>query len=286
MDLKEIDWNKMWKEATAVAPWRGMSKKELWEKQADEFNKRIVRVKAGSIETDKDDYISNMLRRIEVEPDFTVLDIGCGPGTLTIPLAQKVKSVTALDISERMLENLKTNAANEGVNNIRYINAAWEDACADNRVDRHDVIVASRSISAIDIKETFSRLASVARQSVYFTTPIVHLPFDWEVYRVIGRNRVRHPSYIYIVNALYQMGIQANLEVLYSRVRVFFPTVEEAVADLQWRTAPFSDAEKTRLIEYLEPKFAEQNGSLTHEGKSKWALIWWNVKDNDLFQDK
>jgi len=55
---------------------------------------------------DDDDYISKMLDRIEVEPNSTVLDIGCGPGTLTIPLAKKVGSVTGLDISAEMLKRV------------------------------------------------------------------------------------------------------------------------------------------------------------------------------------
>jgi len=283
VDINDLDWNAMWKESGVHSPWTKQSRRELWEKQADSFNKRIIRVKSETAETDKDDYISKMLGRIALEPEFTVLDIGCGPGTLTIPLAKKVKSVTALDISGQMLKYLKANAENDGVDNIRYINAAWEDALAANHIEKHDVVVASRCITPVDIKETFSMLAAVARHSVYVTVPVVHLPFDWEIYRVIGRGNKKHPSYIYILNALYQMGIQANLEILYSRIRVYFPTIEEAIADLQWRTTPFTDIEKQRLIKYLKIKFAEQNGSLTHEGKSKWALIWWNIQDNDLF---
>ena len=91
--------------------------KELWDKRADNFTKRINRVKDGE-PRDKDDYISKMLDRIEVKPGWTVLDIGCGPGTLTIPLAQKTKSVTALDISSEMLKNLKANAEKIGLDNI------------------------------------------------------------------------------------------------------------------------------------------------------------------------
>ncbi len=284
MDPDTIDWNQMWQKATAASPWTKRSTKELWEKQADSFNKRIVRVKSEEMATDRDDYISNMLRRIHIEPDFTVLDIGCGPGTLTIPLAKKAKSVTALDISENMLKHLKTNAHKEKVSNIEYINAAWEDALSKNLVEKHDVVVASRSVTPADIKDTFTKLAGIARRYVYITVPIVHLPFDWEVYRAIGRGQKKHPSYIYILNTVYQMGIQANLEILYSRIKVFFPTVEEAFADLQWRTTTFNNMEVFKLLDYLRSKFAEQNGSLTHEGKSKWALIWWNVQDNELFK--
>jgi SAM-dependent methyltransferase len=286
MELNDIDWNSMWRDAQVASPWSKESRKELWEKKADGFNDRILRVKSeASTSNDKDNYIDNMLQRIYVEPDFTVLDIGCGPGTLTILLAKKTKTVTGLDIAAQMLKHLKDNAAQEHLNNISYINADWDDAISSNLVEPHDVVVASRCLHPVDIKSSFARLSSIARHSVYVTVPVVHLPFDWEIYRVIGRNHVKHPSYIYIINALFQMGIQANLEILYSRVKINFATIEQVIEDLQWRTTPFTETEKAKLTRYVEDKFAEQNGSFTHEGKSKWALIWWNVKDNGLFKD-
>jgi 3-dehydroquinate dehydratase len=77
------------------------------------------------------------------------------------------------------------------------------------------------------------------------------------------------------------MGIQANAEVLCSKVKTQFSSVEEAMDDLEWRTDPFSPDEKTKLREFLKSKFAEQKDSsvFTHEGESKWALIWWR-KEN------
>jgi predicted TPR repeat methyltransferase len=283
MKLSEIDWNAMWVEDAAISPWSTQARKELWEKHADDFTKRVVRVKTGAA-TDRDEYADRVLQRIETSPEYTVLDIGCGPGTLTLPLSKKVSSVTALDISEGMIRNLKASAAAEGINNIKYVNSAWEDALADNLVDMHDIVVASRSLTLSDLKQTFSALAAVARHAVYVTVPIVHLPLDWEAYKAIGRDRVKHPSYIYIMNMLYQMGIQANLEIIYSRVRVHFPTVEETIDDLQWRTAPFTSEERLKLFAFLNKKVNPRDGSLTHDGKSKWALIWWDVQDNNLFK--
>ena len=80
---------------------------------------------------------------------------------------------------------------------------------------------------------------------------------------------------------LFQMGIRANVEVLYSEVKVQFLSVEEAMEDIEWRTDPFTLDEKAKLREFLERKFAEQKDApvLTHEGKSQWALIWWR-KEN------
>jgi len=281
LDLDKIDWNAMWQEEAAKSHWHklsrdGLAHKELWDKRADRFNRGISRVIEGTDKVDKEDYVYKILARVYVEPDWTVLDIGCGPGTLAIPLAKKVRSVTALDVSSEMLRHLKANAKSAGVSNIRYINASWEEAIARKQVGVHDVVVASRSLSPVNIKEMLLKLNSVAGQAAYITLPIVHLPFDWEVYRAIGRGGRRHPAYIYVYNMLYQMGIPANVEVLRSRVRVQFSSVEEAIEDLQWRTDPFTPEERLKLTEFLEGKFAEAGSPVfTHEGRSEWALIWW-----------
>jgi SAM-dependent methyltransferase len=277
IDFNTIDWDALWQEETKQSHWENtMAQKELWDKRAEGFDKRINRVKDGE-ERDKDDYISKMLDRIEVKPGCTVLDIGCVPGTLAIPLAQKAKSITALDISSEMLKRLKMNAEKIGLNNILYLNSSWQDAFIDRRVGSHDVVVASRSLMSDDMKDALSHVNAIARRAAYVTFPIVHLPFDFEVYKAIGRGTKKHPPFIFIYNMLFQMGIQANVEVLYSKVKVQFPSIEEAMSDLQWRTDPFSPDEKVKLREFLEKKFDEQKGSpvFTHEGKSQWALIWW-----------
>jgi SAM-dependent methyltransferase len=286
MELSTIDWTTMWKEACGNSPWKGLSSRELWDKRAAKFNKRIDNVKTDGEKLDKDDYIYKMLARIETTPECTVLDIGCGPGTLAIPLAKKVKSITGLDISSEMLKHLKENADKDGISNIKYINCSWDDAVVGKDVEPHDIVVASRSLSPQDLKESMLKLASAAKKAVYFTLPVVHLPFDWEVYQVIGRIERKHPSYIYVFNTLYQMGIQANLEILNSKIRVKFSSVAEAMDDLQWRTTPFSDTEKEKMKKYLEIKFAEQKDSpvFRHEGFSKWALIWWKTEENRQFE--
>lgn len=280
MDFDKIDWNAMWQEAVGFSHWDNSSSKELWDKRADSFTKRINRVKDGE-PRDKDDYISKMLDRIEVKPDWTVLDIGCGPGTLALPLAEKVKSITALDISPQMLKNLQVNADKAGLNNINYLNMSYQDAFKENKVGVHDVVVASRSMTSGDMAASLRHIIAITRQAAYITFPVVHLPFDFEVYQAISRTRKKHAPYIYVANMLYQMGVNANIEVLFSKVKVQFPSIEEAMDDLQWRTDPFTPEEKAKLRHFLEEQFAGQPDAppFTHEGKSQWALIWWR-KEN------
>ncbi len=281
MDFNEIDWNSMWQAELAGSNWKQGSSKELWNKRAESFSKSISQAVEEEDKLDKDDYISKMLARVQVKPEWSVLDIGCGPGTLAIPLAKKAASLTALDLSSEMLKYLKINAEKSGLSNIRYLNASWQEALASGLPGKHDVVVASRCLMSGDMKEFISWVRSIAAHAVYVTFPIIHLPFDWEVYKAIGRNGKRQPPFIYFYNLLYQMGIHANVEILLSRVRVRFSSIEEAISQLQWRTDPFTAEEKARLVDFLEKKFKEQKetGALTHEGYSKWALIWWKPEE-------
>ncbi len=277
MKLDCIDWNEMWKEESCASHWQDASKKGLWDKRAYKFNKKVGKFITGG-NRDKGDYISNVLAKIEIKPGWTVLDIGSGPGSLAIPLAQKGAKVTAMDISLEMLKYLKINAAAAGADNITTVNSSWETAMADKLVVIHDVVVASRSLTPVDIRQTMSDLDSIARYAVYITFPIIHLPFDWEAYKAIGRNGKKNRSpYIYVYNTLYQMGIAANVEIIYSVVRTNYESIEDAIENLQWRTEPFTPEERAKLVKFLEKKFAARppDQSFIHEGRSVWALISW-----------
>jgi len=280
MKFSSIDWDAMWKKEYGESQWRNKaSSKALWDSRAKRFNKSVS-TPPDDVAGDRKDYVANMLDRMEVKPDWTVLDIGCGPGTLAIPLAQKAKSVTGLDVSPEMLKYLKVNAETNGLNNIKYINAAWQDAFNGGQVEPHDVVVASRSLMPVEMKETLSGVNAIARRAAYITYPLVHLSFDWDAYKAIGRDCKRHPPYIYMLNMLYQMGIRANLEILESKITMRYDSIDEGMEDVQWRTDPFTDDEKIKLRKFLEDTFAgQQDRPLTYNGYSLWALIWWK-KEN------
>lgn len=60
----------------------------------------------------------------------TALDVGCGPGTATLPLARRVGpggSVTGVDLTAPMVAWAERHAAKEGVTNVRFLVADAED---------------------------------------------------------------------------------------------------------------------------------------------------------------
>lgn len=56
---------------------------------------------------------------------LSVLDVGCGPGTITVDLAQTVAPgvVTGIDTSAKVLERAREHAASAGVENVDFVEA-------------------------------------------------------------------------------------------------------------------------------------------------------------------
>jgi ubiquinone/menaquinone biosynthesis C-methylase UbiE len=68
-----------------------------------------------------------LIERARIERGMRVLDAGCGPGRVTIPVARHVGpqgQVVALDVQVKMLERLAEKIASTGLTNIRTLRGA------------------------------------------------------------------------------------------------------------------------------------------------------------------
>src|SRR5215472_18459144 len=80
-----------------------------------------------------------LLRRLPIRSGMRVLDLGCGPGRLAIPIAHQVGEdgeVLAVDLQPAMLSIVQRRAAAEGLRNVRTLQAAAGDGgLGENRYD-------------------------------------------------------------------------------------------------------------------------------------------------------
>lgn len=66
---------------------------------------------------------ATITQHLELKPGMSVLDVGCGPGRVTIPVARQVGpegNVVAVDIQAGMLERARYRTEQEGLGNIRF----------------------------------------------------------------------------------------------------------------------------------------------------------------------
>ena len=77
---------------------------------------------------------------LSLSPGTTVLDAGCGPGRLTVPLARRVGSagrVVALDVQAGMLSRARAKTEAAGLRNVEFVAAGLGDRkLPANRFDR------------------------------------------------------------------------------------------------------------------------------------------------------
>ena len=73
-----------------------------------------------------------MARELSLDGTGQLLDVGCGPGVLVLPLARLFDQVTALDPEPGMLQAGQRRCQQAGVANVRWVQGVAEDIAALN----------------------------------------------------------------------------------------------------------------------------------------------------------
>ena len=202
----------------------------------------------------------------------TLLDVGCGPGTIGLSAAPRLSHVYGLDHSPSMLTAFIDNARARGVTAATPILHAWDDDWAD--VPACDVVVASRSTAVPDLEAAFAKLHLKARRRVYATYPADgHLVGD-DVRQAIGREVAALPDYLCVVGILRQMGLHPTLDYLPGENRLTQATdFEQFRAKIDRLLGGLRAEELPRLAAYFEANRDRPPGS-----PLRWALFSWEIE--------
>ena len=84
------------------------------------------------------------LNALPLLPSDTVLDIGCGPGRMMIPVSKRVREVIGIDSSPAMVEICKNNIKHSGVTNATCFEADWEADVDYKKLPAVDIIIQAR----------------------------------------------------------------------------------------------------------------------------------------------
>jgi protein-L-isoaspartate O-methyltransferase len=267
--IDQIDWNAMWQKAREelVVHRNNPFSKEFWAKKAQIYDN-------GDYNEEK--RLARMVSILNITKDMTVIDVGCGTGRMTVPLAKISKRVTAFDHSAPMLDKVRERAEREGVDNIDYVLMRWEDAIPGENLGRHDIVLSSHAMTFADVKTALLKMHDVATRAAFINW--------WAGPNAMGREQIWKeffgeeykgpPDYMYLLNILYQQKIYANTEIIFHEGKKYYETVDDAVAEW-FQDYRLTEAQRKRVEDHLSRTMTKERGLWMACNPIQTALVWW-----------
>lgn len=276
------DWNALWEAKQSARASQHTA--SYWNERAHTY-------------TNKDNpgsYTDMFLQLADIKPGDTVLDMGCGTGNLTIPLAEAGHHVIAADFSSGMLSKLEEAVQERGLQSLVEIKQlAWDDNWANAGIEEAscDVCIASRSIATLNLLHALSQLNYACKRRGCITLPCGTSPrTDDRMLEAIGFTV--SPSFdncyaIALLSALEQYPTMSYIpttrnDEFESRDQAFHKCFQMAEGYAKDQGIKVNAQELTAKInQWLDAELVPNNkktGSLTFKTprKTAWAFIAWN----------
>jgi SAM-dependent methyltransferase len=261
MKTGAIDWVQLRENMILTTKRIELYNPTYWNKEANVVNENL---------THWAELTKKQVKQLPLSSEFSVLDVGAGTGRMTLPIAKRVRHVTALEPSKKMLTTLRENAREQQVFNIFCINETLELLeinCS------YDLVVASFSLFMFDIKSALLKMNSLASKGIFLflsASPWVDAELQKALY-----GKVRPWSdFVFIYNILHDAGILANVTISDYEIKQGFTDLEDAVLKYS-QTCRIPVEKKNSLREYLRTNLVEENEKLWCNCKRKMATIWW-----------
>lgn len=273
--LQAIDWCARWhsmydrekQQSESLSNWQS-NPSDPWQARAKSFAKASGRAKQP------DSFLQFVLPHLKA--DDQLLDIGAGAGRHSIYLAQQGWQVTAVEPSAAMRNQLESRLDSSSRAKLQIVAESWPSAA----VERCDVAICAHALYGVrEIEPFLRRMDAVSQRACFillgFQQPSYYSAPFWE--RIYGQKRLPLPGALECFNALYQLGIAANLSLLPAS-RYSFASRDEALDDLAWRLqirpdSPLWERLQSAIDELL---IEDSDGRLSTAQQPKHiAVIWW-----------
>ncbi|MBE9080304.1 class I SAM-dependent methyltransferase [Romeria aff. gracilis LEGE 07310] len=150
--------------------------KEFWDKTASRYAKSPVR--------DEKSYQKKLAITQEyLQPDWSVLEFGCGTGSTAIIHAPHIKHILAIDISDKMLDIAEGKARDAGIENIDFQQGTLDSLGLE--AEGFDAVLGLNILHLLEnVEAAISRVYKLLKPGGIFvssTVLIADLKFRWRL---------------------------------------------------------------------------------------------------------
>jgi SAM-dependent methyltransferase len=262
MSLQDIDFAERYRAHVRRAG-RPQRSPAYWDRRAD-------RMRAGVF---RSEYARQFVDRMRLDGCRTLLDVGCGPGTIGLSVASRLSHVYGLDYSPGMLASFAEEARARGLGHVTTILRAWEEDWDD--VPACDIVVASRATAVGDFEAAAKKLCAKARRRVYVSYPAHgHFVGD-DVCRYLGRTLEPLPDYLDVLGILHHLGLDPALEFIADTNRFAgLSHADDFIVRARDLIGNLTEEEAAALRGY----YASHRDRIDRE-RMRWALLSWDIEE-------
>ncbi|MBN1166106.1 MAG: class I SAM-dependent methyltransferase [Methanospirillaceae archaeon] len=277
--MMSIDWNEVWKtQLTQSTMPKPDAYSNWWE--SVESARRYLKDYGNGNGTGPD-RVAWTIEQLNLTQQSRVLEIGCGPGVLSVPIAQIAKEVTVVEPSAGMLQVLCEYAESKKVTNINCIKKRWEEVTDDDISSQYDVVLASMSLAMPEIRAAIEKMNHYCSGSVMLIWFAEEPGFE-KIYRYLlpeltGKEFRPSPRADILFNLAYSMGLYP--EVGYKKFSFMqqFSHEQEIYDFFQYQHHIVYQKESEAFKNYLNDHLKKTDKGFEHEEDYHCMILRWNV---------
>lgn len=205
--------------------------------------------------------------------DYSVLEIGSGPGTYTVHLSRGVRHVTATDVSCRMLDINRFNLEHEDIFNVDLVQHDWHK---DPPLKHHDACIAS-FVPMMDTAESLEHMEHASKHTC--TTIAWEVNHGEEITQSIRHGLGigwPHPAHDNTLTCLKSMGRNAKRKTFDTRVRASLPAEEVIRREVSRFASSGFDVEDIARCVILDMC---EDGMLHLDHVNRIGVTYWETDD-------
>jgi len=255
------------KKVTAAKKWDQMAKRYQNFADDKDFTAELEWMKEG------------LLKRGMLGPEIEIIDVSCGPGTHCFDFAKLCRKVTAVDVSEKMIEQVLLRKSEDRVDNLTVVCRDFYDFTAPNL---YDTVFVSMSPILNDL-DSIDRLLDMSRRYLALTywAGVRENPLYQRCYHLIYNSEYQFDALDLTVVFNYLNALGFSPEISYTHpVWKRRETLENTVSYMIWHLEFYrklSDLEKESVKELIAAE-ADAEGMVSYVTRLRKGALFLDKK--------